>query len=147
MAASLSARRDVALTAGQRMVSAAVGIALGRTAADLSRPDHLFADPRRSSDAGGRSGCRHRTRCRTAGPGCGRSPRPTAIWLLLFPIVVSLALGFFGRIREVVTDRAGRRPSVMVIVGLACALFVIAWADPDLAHSVGRSPDSVALSR
>lgn len=134
VAASLSARREVTLTAGQRMVSAAVGIALAalllisaaQTISLLTR-----VDPRtlvvvlavvtglvaalQGLAAAGRLGS-------------------TAIWLLLFPIAVSLALGFFlGGFGEVVSPIVPvDGPSVMVIVGLACALFVIAWADPGL---------------
>lgn len=134
VAASLSARREVALTAGQRAVSAAVGIALAalllisaaQTISLLTRVDPRALVVVLSVVTGLVAGLQGLAAAGRLGS--------TAIWLLLFPVAVSLALGFllggFGEVASPIVPVDG--PSVMVIAGLACALFVIAWADPGL---------------
>lgn len=56
----------------------------------------------------------------------------TTTWLLIVPIAVSLALGFFlggfGEVVSPIVPVAG--PSVGTVVGVAIAVFAIAWADP-----------------
>lgn len=64
----------------------------------------------------------------------------TTVWILLVPIVISLALGFllggFGEVVTPIVPVAG--PSVMVIAALTVSVLTIAWADPGLGSLIER---------
>ncbi len=64
----------------------------------------------------------------------------TTTWILIVPIAVSLALGFFlggfGEVVSPIVPVAG--PSAWTITGVVAAVFCIAWADPAMHRLTSR---------